>query len=722
MTESRASALKRLAAAVIVFLAAPQCHRAPPSRPPERVGPAPPAVSVPRPVAPRPPWVVVEQADLSARLEAARDLEVENLGTAINATRRAELMWVPNADGSHDILQWYTQGNESSVVIADLGSGEHRRVDIPHERFLRSPGLSAATVVGPKGRLYIGTTSQRGIELFVYDPSSNQLENRGAIVPDLNVGRVSFALGTDGMIYGTGTAKDLGKPKLFRLHPKTGAVKVLGVVGPSHLPYQGHGGSIAACGDDVYVASGRVPWFVVRWQKSTGKQTVLLKTARVGSHARVLRRGATCFARVRPGTLSGESRAGAPDEVYRLEAGKPVSTEASAVPAQNTTRPRVRVDRADAHSGGAAEISYLPRGAKEDAPWSVLKFSVPTAPARILRIAALSDGRLFGTVENYQGAFLWDPRSSRVERLGTMPLSHYSTVVHGDTAYLSGYPNAAVLAFDPSQPWTVTRGAVRGGSPDLPGANPRRLSYLKEHTGAHKMFCGVKLGARIYFGGMWVRHGNGGALGWWDLGQGAAGGVWKPFVNRRIEHMAALERPNLLVLSTSNTVDVTRRSKKPAEASVLFFDVEKKEIVASVTPVSGAKRTGPIVALGNEKLMGITRDPKAPRRAAVLYGIDAVVRKLAWQVQLPSAIRLHPRQLEFDFVVGPDGRVWTFLDNRLVAIAPDDARIEVLGVVRRPGRIAFVGEDLYIAGEADLRRVAGVATAAPVGASNPPSR
>ena len=78
-----------------------------------------------------------------------------------------------------------------------------------------------------------------------------------------------------------------------------------------------------------------------------------------------------------------------------------------------------------------------------------------------------------------------------------------------------------------------------------------------------------------------------------------------------------------------------------------------------------------------------------------------------------------PNQKErFDYRLGPDGKVWTFIDEVLVRIHPDDARIEVIGDLRftnwhnprGPGRIAFAGNDIYLAGYQELRRVRGIVT------------
>ena len=47
--------------------------------------------------------------------------------------------------------------------------------------------------------------------------------------------------------------------------------------------------------------------------------------------------------------------------------------------------------------------------------------------------------------------------------------------------------------------------------------------------------------------------------------------------------------------------------------------------------------------------------------------------------------------------------MWTWLGDRLIRIEPSDASIEVVGSVSPPGRIAFAGDDLYLAGTTEVR-------------------
>ena len=67
--------------------------------------------------------------------------------------------------------------------------------------------------------------------MFVYDPATNTLEERGEIVPGLGGEVRPLVTGPDGRIYGTGTRGN--KVGLYIYDPKLGkVVKDFGAVGP----------------------------------------------------------------------------------------------------------------------------------------------------------------------------------------------------------------------------------------------------------------------------------------------------------------------------------------------------------------------------------------------------------------------------------------------------------------------------------------------------------
>ena len=116
------------------------------------------------------------------------------------------------------------------------------------------------------------------MHLFVYDPATNTLEERGEIVPGLGGEVRPLAVGPDGRIYGTGTRGN--RVGLYIYDPKLRkVVKDFGPVGPSH-PNGAWSRYVMGVDDThAYIASGMIPaWYLVAVNLQTGEEKVLLES------------------------------------------------------------------------------------------------------------------------------------------------------------------------------------------------------------------------------------------------------------------------------------------------------------------------------------------------------------------------------------------------------------------------------------------------------------
>jgi hypothetical protein len=116
------------------------------------------------------------------------------------------------------------------------------------------------------------------MDMFVYDPGTNTLEERGEIVPGLGGEVRPLVTGPDGRIYGTGTRGN--KVGLYIYDPKLGkVVKDFGAVGPSH-PNGAWSRYVMGVDDThAYIASGMIPaWYLVAVSLETGAEEVLLES------------------------------------------------------------------------------------------------------------------------------------------------------------------------------------------------------------------------------------------------------------------------------------------------------------------------------------------------------------------------------------------------------------------------------------------------------------
>ena len=669
-----------------------------------------------------------EPPDLAAALAAARPLETDDLCEPVNSVRQGMLLWAPNPDGrSWDLLQIYfpKYGGPNTIVVIDLGSGEVKTVSTERGwNFHLCP-----SVIAPNGKLFISALNSRlQQKICLYDPATNELKLDAVAMPEEILGETHpLVLGTDGMLYAIGQHPSRSATAV-QIHPDTLQATAYGPIGPSHAPNACWGYSGAADDRFVYIASGKIPWYLVAYDRQTGQSKTLVETGSVGGYVSVGQRPDGCT-----GSASGivgtdgarvnywlhEGRAIPVDDSQRNQPPWPTRPASPPLP----PRPEVNAGLAVPDVAGWAEIwvrtaeakaavvAEPPDAAPEQLGWQRFRFQVPLYPHDIYRLTELPDGRLFGTAGAYEGNFVYDPRTGQHQHLGKTELSHYATASSGGKIYMSGYPSSPVYRYDPDAPWTAGTFVANRVVPDQDArANPRRLTYLgdKERAGTHKMYAaGTAADGTVFFGGSWIRDGACGGLGWYDPQTDTAGGIWQPLSNLQVTHLAMAEGGRTVVLSTRRVDDPVLNKPKPEQGALVLVDAASKEIKSRFEPVPGAKGAGPIVAVGDRRIVGWTENPEN-ERASILYAFDVIDQRLIYRhdVPVPLPVAIGSNQQEaWDFRLGPDGRIWTFAGNNLLQIDPEHGHFHVVGRLSRGGRLAFADGRVYLGGTTALRRI-----------------
>ena len=208
---------------------------------------------------------------LKAQVDAAKMLDVENVCSPMRTARYYPPLLVPNPDGkTYDAIIRYmeTYWGPHTVYSIDLGTGEINT-------FTEPSALPAQHnyMIGPDGRFYQHwSIPGKGTTLMTYDPATNAWKREIENVP---VGGETRPLctGTDGMVYGIGSSNHTATAYQYDL--KIGKMTHYGPLGPSHAPNACWGYSGAADDTHVYVASGKIPWYVVAYNKKTKESSVL---------------------------------------------------------------------------------------------------------------------------------------------------------------------------------------------------------------------------------------------------------------------------------------------------------------------------------------------------------------------------------------------------------------------------------------------------------------
>jgi hypothetical protein len=678
-------------------------------------------------------WSVAEQPDLKQVLEDASVLQTESLGEPARGVNVWERWLVPNTDGkSWDLLQIYFKEyyGPTWLFAVDLGSGNVKKQRLPdgHQFYLSGRAL------GFDGKFYIATPSRRtwNMHLFVYDPATNSVEERGEIVQGLGGEVRPLAVGPDGRIYGTGTRGN--QVGLYIYDPKLGkVVKDFGAVGPKH-PNGAWSRYVMGVDDThAYVASGMIPaWYLLAVNLKTGEEKVLLEspTERVmdviesfpGAYARVPQDGA----------------ANKEYWLYHAEAMLKVNDQppwpkkdspwAKAVP-----KPEVYFDQIDPDENGNAVVWHRPRqrtpGKSEtrnptsdtDENWKSIRLEgVQTYPHRINPLSVLPDGRLYGTGDDYVGTFLFNPRTDETIYCGPrVGLAPYATILCEGKLYLSGYSGGHLFVYDPARPWTLGKGGPPGSpAPDQGDArsNPRYLGDFDRKTRVGLMHSST-LGAdgKVYFGGFGLRHYTGGGFGWFDPKTGKLDGFWKPLSGYAVHWIAPVLDGESIVISTTKAADELNNNQVPEEAKLFVYDVTEQKIVREIVPAPKSRATGLIAEVAPGRLLGLTTTGAEYGKpgAGLLYGVDAATGEVLFRKPLPCPVSIDshwphwvdPSYEYLGLVRGPDGFLWTWLKNVLVRIDPKDASLHVVGKIDPVGYATFVGNDLYLSGPEQLRRI-----------------
>jgi outer membrane protein assembly factor BamB len=682
-------------------------------------------------------WRVAEQPELKRALETAPLLQTESLGEPARGVNVWERWLVPNPDGkSWDLLQIYFKEyyGPTWLFAVDLGSGDVKKQRLPdgHQFYLSGRAL------GFDGKFYIATPSRRtwNMHLFVYDPATNTLEERGEIVQGLGGEVRPLAVGPDGRIYGTGTRGN--QVGLYIYDPKSGkVVKDFGAVGPRH-PNGAWSRYVMGVDDThAYIASGMIPaWYLVAINLENGDQKVLLEspTERVMD---IIESFPSAYVRV-----PQDDRANKEYWLYHGEAIPKVNDQppwlkkdspwAKAVP-----KPDIYFDQIDPDEHGNAMVWYRsrekPPGTSEirspkseiEAGWKSIRLEgVNTYPHRINPLSVLPDGRLYGTGDDYVGTFLFNPRTDETIYCGPrVGLAPYATIVCEGKLYLSGYSGGHLFVYDPARPWTLGKGGPPGSrAPDQGDArsNPRYLGDFDRKTRVGLMHSAA-LGAdgKVYFGGFGLRHYTGGGFGWFDPKAGKLDGFWKPLSGYAVHFMAPAFDGKSIVISTTKAADELNNNQAPEEAKLFVYDVTDQKIVREIVPAPKSRATGLIAEVAPGRFLGLTTTGAAYGKpgSGLLYGVDVATgevlfrRPLPWPVSMDSHWPhwVDPSYEYLGLVRGPDGFLWTWLKNVLVRIDPKDASVHVVGKIDPVGHPTFVGNDMYLSGPEQLRRIRNIA-------------
>jgi len=656
--------------------------------------------------------------DLRAKIQKSPKLTIEKVCTPIRSVQGPKIKLFPNRDGkTYDVaLMYYPDyAGPYTTVIVDLGAKRPK----PRAESLPSPLLQMGAIrsgcLAPNGKYYRATAGKKmDIGFYVYDPATEVISRLEAEIAMGGPAR-SLTIGSDGMLYGA--ASEAGRAGVYQLDPNTGKLTDYGLIGPSHAPNDCWAYSLAADDRYVYVASGKIPWYLIAFDRKAKQAKVIMTVDKVkwSVHLRQLRHGCDAlvqFPRRKDGKVRDYYWLHQGQAILKQDLKEPPPWDEPANPKPWVPRPpepELWVGEAIPRSGAPAALWYRlpedkakapadpPSGAKPaDLGWKAVNFQVPIYSVAIHRVFTLPDGRVFGAGGDYIGYFRYDPETGKCLQLPPAAVNPYCMAHLDGKLYMSGYPSSALYEYDLARPWTTGRPGKpweRTRTKERARANPRRLTYLStDGSGCHKMMSATVAGGKVFFGGRWYRDGIGGGLGWWDPKTGKPGGISVPFRSFQVHYLASTPDGKSVVVSCYAVWDQIEGKPAPDTAKLFVFDTADMRIVREIEPVKGAEWTGPIAAVGGTRVMGLTYDPadRHPSRkrgkfalsygqadaSSLLYLVDVTSGRVLWckKIPYPAGFRMNENMVHrdgFSFQRGPDGKVWTFTGGKFTPVNPE---------------------------------------------------
>ena len=593
----------------------------------------------------------------------------------------------PNARGGWNFITQtyeYGSGTPTEWIVLDLATGNQRVTEGPAAIYANSNYQIDGQLRAANGRIFFPELDD---QMAYYDPATEAVEQVGKLpgtAADQLVFRVVF--GPDGQLYG-GTQSQ-GLPTVFRLDPDTLQYTVLGQVGRDRAAYS-YAYYLAVDPPWLYAAVGESPWELAALNMTTGEQRILATRGDDGFMQLDTRPAGVSVTLIRglhTAQQSSEIWWCADGQLLPFVPGQSPPFAARAVAPEDspiTAAPEVDASAVDPSGDGTGHLRWR---ADAQAPWRDASYRVAyTSPVGIDSLVALPDGTLLGGAAQYHGFFRYDPdagaKAGSLLRTPSLGISGGPRTVVSGRAYLSGYPNGVLYAYDPARPWTASL---------VPSAadNPSYLGNFAAAGAHYAYFLEPSATGRLYYAGRRERDGVGGGVGYYDIAGSRFAG--------HHDGLASLDPAGLAVLDDLEVVVYAGKSLTADAAQLVVYDRELAER-ARQTVVPGMRDTGQLFrAAERGVIVGVSASDR------VIYRHDVAAGAVRATQALPGAVIAATQRAS-------DRSIWIVLGSALWRYdAATLAAVRVGDVPGAPtaGMLVWQGARLFWATGAELRPLA----------------
>lgn len=641
---------------------------------------------------------------------ASNDLALEQLGAPLGVKQYKVLSLVGDAAGGwSQLMTWSDRPNLYSprtlhVRSLNLQTGEvTASLDLPGVYEVWSTLRTRN-----EDRAYLGTNAGPG--LLVYDRLTDTLTNLGnPFLGGVSVGVYSLDEMPDGKIAMGAVGKDVSV-----YDPAENAFTRYGIVDPSfaytYVYY------IDGQADFIYAALRGATWRVVAINRATSVVTTVFETPDlvVGMYNACL----------------GVRNAQNVGRYYKLEGGVAIGPQTTTCNPNPPPRvvPLVQID--DTVAQQLTWYWQFPGSVL----WHFEVIAVGEDPLIVSRLIAWDANNILGASSSYGPMFKYEIAANTLTVQG-MPnpgMNVYTMARMGDKAYLGGYPSAVLSSENPLAAFTSPKSFPgRPGVPDTsPASNPRLIAYVANALGLSTQdLIAISVGAD---GKLWgISNGYRYSDAFFLISYDPLAGTlarWNDsgaFYGYEISWIA--ERSGVMAITTR--VASPPLPNGPTEAALFLFDT-KTQTMRKLTPFPGQQTLAAVEWVSPVHLLGMTNSTVVVNNVTSYYTrvyiYDTYMGKVSASFEYKGQLGTLPGtngapRKGITWALGPDGMLYG--SYKLNSIVPNtngqyynqlvrlDPKTQALTAVGRIGvasdftPLLWVGNDLYIGGAPQLRRV-----------------